>query len=282
MTLDNITPEELELIRIKREQEALANAEKVAKDNLYISECIERNKKDIAREEAKDKEQHDACIVFLNSLQKLSNRYTLGSSTFERKKSVYHPTTRDIVCVQDYTNTYWYITLPSVWGTLKISIDEKFVSLSKWSTRGQSKGYHMKISGPGLKWSDESRWYKNVKTVHEKLQDVLDTLKAQDDAKKAKQSALAWAEAKLTELYPDAVVRTGYDFERPFGSSRLGKQYDTVLIQLPNGINSMYRVWADKQLSRISITFPGEKDTFGILELLSKLEFPQIDNNENK
>jgi hypothetical protein len=263
MNTVNLTPAELEMIQVKRQQEELAAKEAAAKKQLAIENEIKRVKAQVEDSVKKDTQQNAAARDFAATVA--------GSKVVvETNKKQRHATYGDeTIKVFNYTETKVYLTLNGY----TIYVNEHIV-YSKWSYRGSSKGYKMYVSGPGIDYKTSNRGYKNGKKVVELIEDTIEARKAQELYKNKQRNAVETAVANLTEQFPNARINSGRGCKiNPYSTpSNRYTEYDEIVVVLENGIEVKYRVYENGELSRMDLRFPNANAT-DLLSQLNEMNF---------
>lgn len=263
MNTVNLTPAELEMIQVKRQQEELAAKEAAAKKQLAIENEIKRVKAQVEDSVKKDTQQNAAARDFAATVA--------GSKVVvETNKKQWNATYGgETIKVFNYTETKVYLTLNGY----TIYVNEHIV-YSKWSYRGSSKGYKMYVSGPGIDYKTSQRGYKNGKKVVELIEETIQHREAQELHKNKQKNAVETAVANLMEQFPTAkiVAGRGYKFNHHASPSNRYTDYDAIDVTLENGIEIEYRVYSDGQLSRMDLRFP-KHSTAELLSQLNNMKF---------
>ena len=132
----------------------------------------------------------------------------------------------------------------------------------------------MELCGGGF-YSE--RLLSNPKTLNKKIEDKLQADKDKAEAKLKKASAVETVFNKLTVQYPDAIITIGTEWLRDTWNKQGGETIDIVGVKLANGIKMKFRVFSDKSISRMEITFP-VKDSYQLLEVMNGVTFPEVTN----
>ena len=259
-----LTPAELEMIQLKREQEELAVKEKAAQKQIAIEKEIARTTLCVKGYMDKSAQQVEAAEEFA----KLIPTATYHVDKIERTVNACYD--GEVVETLKYTESNAYLTL----NEYKISVNEHTV-YSKWNYRGSSKGYKMYVSGPGIDYKTSNRGYKNAKKVIELIEDTIEAKKAQELHKNKQRNAVATAVANLTEQFPTAKIVSGRGCKiNPYGSpSNRYTEYDEIVVTLENGIQVNYRVYAHGELQRTDLKFPSHSAA-ELLFQLNEMKFP--------
>lgn len=273
-----LTPAELEMIALKREQDALAKKEadlkKQAKAEKEIAERkLQMNKtiaacdrqvqvaKDFAAELGKG---YEVVITDITDHAKVHGDYI---NPEDPKGCEYE---RELLWEERYNRQSARIK----YGNYTITVEEQIVYSSSWSSRGTSKGYKMYVSGPGIDWKEERRALGRVSTVKEKIKTAMDKIQAEENHKNAQKNALEKTVDRFKSEYPDAEVITDRGWEKGYGSKRyVGTTYDMVRVKFANGCSIAYRVYADGSLGRVSFNLPAAKDEATFMKTLSQMKF---------
>jgi len=271
-----LTPAELEMINLKREQEALAKKEVEAKKALQLEKDIKDKQAYIAKIKAVDQAQVDATKAYLAEIK--DSQYSLEITTRNETVQI----------MGDYINRDNGFDRHILWAEevkrqsakilhdagYKIQVDEQVVYANRWSSRSTSKGYKMYVSGPGIDWKEERRALARVAKAKEKIETAIEKIKAEEDYKNKQKGALQTTVDKFQAEYPDAEVTTDRGYERGYGKRYSdGVTYDMVRVKFVNGAAIAYRVYADGSLSRVSFNLPGSKDEATFMKNLSQIKF---------
>lgn len=268
MTTETLTPAELEMIKIKREQDALALKKAEAEKALQLEKDIDLKKQHIARIVKSDEAQIAAAKEFQAELGPL---YVVEIDA-KTNESV----------VMDKEEVFWsekYLKQTAVikrhFGTYKIHVNEYKTYSSKWDNRGTFKGYRMYVSGPGLDYKQETRSYTRTSKVNEIILDAIREIERIEYIENCKKSALSTAVNQMQKTYPGATVKVDYEYSKSYGKSTIGTKYDTVQITFLNGASIKYRVYPDGSLSTLNIMLPG-KDAYANMAQLNQMNFNLI------
>jgi hypothetical protein len=263
MTELQLTPAELEMITIKREQEELAKKEQQLKKQLELQSEIAAAEKAIASLIAEDDKQIAAAKAFGPKLpgwnleirtrpsgKMVKNSWEdadpIWSKTFERRTALY---------------TY---------KTFSIEVS-KHIVYDKWS-RGEDKGYKMSLLGPDVDYTYRSKMLINPATIIKKVEEIESAKKAKEEAKAKQLSAVESTIAKLKATYNDATIVEGTSgaYSNPY-SRKDWINYPIVTVTLANGVKVVYRIYSDGSLGRLEITFPNQKDAYSLLSALNTI-----------
>ena len=269
-----LTPAELEMIKVKREQLELAKKEEEAKKAIQLEKDIEGRKEHIKKSIAKDQEQ---IAAVKNYLSEFASMYTLDISTWNETVQVMG----DYI---DRANGYdRHILWSEVFerqtasikrGSYTIKVLEQITYSSKWSSRGTSQGYKMYVSGPGIEWKQERRAYSRTTKVNEIIKAAIDKIDSERKLAESKKNSVQATVDRFTAEYPDAEVTTDKGWENSYGSKRYnGTYYDMVRVKFVNGAQIAYKVYPDGSLGRVSFNLPGYKDEATFMKNLSQMKF---------
>jgi hypothetical protein len=268
-----LTTSELALIENARKQEVLAKEAKALLDAARLEKEIIEYEKAILKEQADNNNQVIATKYYLKELQKLNPNYKLVEKEREVIRQIkgdsFNDKERPILKEFKYMITDCHITLEGT--PFKIDIKKHFVYGNKWSTRATDKGYKMELFGGGFY---NERLLTNTKTLNKKIEDKLQEDKDKAEAKLKKANAVEYVFENLSNLYPDAVINKGTEWLRNTWSKDGGEVIDKVEVKLANGIKIKFRVFSDKSMSRMEITFP-VKDSYQLLEVMNGLNIPE-------
>ena len=261
-----LTPAELELIQVKRQQEELAAQEATVKNQLAIEQEIARVKLQVDGYVKQNAQQVKAA----------------GEFALQMPSSILHIDTRELSDNVSYNGEvhenvkYQQQVAHMTIGDYKISVKEHMV-YSKYSYRGSSRGYKMYVSGQGIDYKTENRGYKNAKKVVELIEDTIEEIKAKEVHANKQKNAIQTAIAELTQQFPDATIKQerGYKINYHSSPSNRYQEYDKLIVVLKNEIVIEYQVYSNGQLSRIGITFP-QHETMELISMLNNLEFSSV------
>lgn len=271
-----LTPAELEMIRVKREQFELAKKEEEAKKAIQLEKDIKSKEEYIAKTMAKDSVQ----VAATNNFQKeLGGMYVVEIKQWNEEVKI----TGEYINKADpskdgyerevlWSKTFTRQSASIKRGSYYISVAEHITYSRSWSC-GTSKGYKMQLSGPGIE--SYNRSYTRASKVNEVIKAAMDQIDYEKKAAEAKKNALQTTVDKFKAEYPDAEVITERGYERSYGSRRFsdGTHYDMVCVKFANGARIAYRVYGDGSLSRVSFNLPGAKDEATFMKNLSQMKF---------
>lgn len=269
-----LTTAELALIENARMQEVLAQEAKALQNAARIEEAIIKEEAAILKEQVENNAQVDAAIEFEKQLKKLNPNYKLVKEEKEVIRQIkggsFNDKERPILKEFKYNSTSAHITLDGT--PFKIDVKKHFVyNGNSWSTRASDKGYKMNLIGGGFY---NERLLSNPKTLNKKIEDTLLDNKNRAKAKIKKADAVEYVFENLSNLYPDAVIIKGTEWVRNTWDKNRGETIDIIQVRLANLVKIKYRVFSDKSLSRMEITFP-VKDSYQLLELMNGLIIPE-------
>ena len=267
-----LTPAELEMIKVKREQEALAKKEAEAKQAIQLEKDIKEKEAYIVKVQRQDAEQVAATKKFANEL---GSMYKLEISEAENTVQVMgdyidreNGFDRHILWSKTFTRQSARITRSQWW----ITVSEHITYASKWSRTGTSNGYKMELHGPEM--GSNNRQYTRTSKVNELINDAIDTIESRKKAEEAKKNAVQTTVDRFKTEYPDAEVTTDRGWEKSYGRRGYdGVTYDMVRVKFANGCSIAYRVYGDGSLSRVSFNLPGKDDEAIFMKSLSQLKF---------
>ena len=143
-------------------------------------------------------------------------------------------------------------------GKYKVSVDKHTV-YNGWRG-GTDKGYKMFVSGPEIEYGYSQKPLSKAATVNKKVQDCIDTITAREEHKKKKLSAIETVVSDLKMKFPEATVTAFKDWTRGYSNKHSYREYDKVVVKLPNGVEINYEVYADGRLNRLSVLFNCQDD----------------------
>ena len=272
-----LTTAELALIENARMQEVLNLEAEALRAAARLEKEIIDEEAAIRKEQNNNNDQVIATKDYLKALVKINPNYKLVEQEREVIRQIkggsFNDKERPILKEFKYIITDCHITLDGT--PFKIEVKKHFVYGNSWSTRATDKGYKMNLIGGGFY---NERLLSNPKTLNQKIEDTLQDNKNQAEAKLKKASAVEYVFENLSNLYPDAEIMKGTEWLRnDWDKKNRGEVIDIVGVKLANGIKMKFRVFSDKSLSRMEITFP-VKDSYQLLGLMNGLVIPETNN----
>ena len=277
MTTVELTPAEIQLIQLKREQEALVQKEAELKKAAKMQEEIAQREKHIKKLQTEDAAQVQATTSFNMELGlNWEIIITEKMETFKVNGDYLNPEDpkacdyqREILWQTEALRRSAYIT-HKVDPTFKIEVKEHWVSRRN-SYRSSNEGYKMFLYGPDVDYKYQSKAIVKPKTINEKVEEIMEAKRAKVIAEAKKKSVLETTVDKMKSLYPDATVTPGTGYERNnYGRRTDYTSYDQIIIDFPNGIKITYKVYSDGSLGRKDITF-NVKDSWELMDKLAKM-----------
>ena len=275
-----LTPAELEMIALKREQEVLAAKHTETVKAIQLEKDIKAKQDYITATKTKDAEQVKAAKNYLIAFD---HQYSLDIKTWKETVQVMgdyinkdNGFDRHIEWSEEFERQS--ASISHKYGQ-QIKVEEQIVYSSSWRSRGTSKGYKMYISGVGIEWKQQRQALSKVKSVMEKITAAIDKLDNARKREENKKNALQTTVDRFKAEYPDAEVTTDYGYETSYDSRGRrsnysnGERYNLVQIQFVNGARIAYKVYPDGSLSRVSFNLPGSKDEDTFRNNLSQMNF---------
>jgi hypothetical protein len=252
MTHLELTPAELEMVKLTRQKEELAAKEAALQAQADLEKKIAAKESEIHKAIANDKAQIAAAKKYFNDFD--SNLYSLEIIDKPQTAKVidYRAEDQPLLWSKDYVQQTAVIKSKDGY---TVDVKEQFVS-TNWHSK--SRGYKMYLRGPGIDYKESEKALGRPSTVISKINNAIEKLENARKREQNKKNALAVTVERLTAEYPDAKITVSYEYDRTYRRGRitLGDKYDMISITLKNGICVHYRVWADGSLSQLSISFP--------------------------
>jgi hypothetical protein len=266
----NLTPSEIEMIQLKREQEALKEREALLKKAAENEKQILVQKSQMKKNLEYSRAQVAATKAFLDEfgpdwkLQidtqnvKYEVRNYLGDGEWESVWEEYQ--------IQE--------TARIVNGKYTVTVKEQVTSGNKWGYGQKNQGFKMYLSGPGIEWAYERKALGRVSTLIKKYDEMTEAIRYRAEQVQKQASAKDKTIAKMKELYPDATVEGGKggEYANPYKRTDW-IEYDTVTITFANGITIKYRVYADMSLGRKEMTFPKMETAYDLMDAMNNVTF---------
>ena len=270
MTLElELTAAELELIENKRKQDALEKEAELLKKEAKIQKAYLAAKYAILKEQKENNDQVAAATEYHSQLVKLNPKYKLIIFSRELQRDIkdYFIYPAPILQTINYKISESHITLED--SPFKVEV-KKHYTYNKW--RSEDKGYKMLLSGGGLY---NERMLTKAKSINDKILSKIQSDKNAAEAKLKKANAVEYVFENLSNLYPNAEIVKGTEWQRNiWDKNRGGETIDIINIKLSNGIKIKYRVYPDRTMSRMEMIFP-VKDSYQLLELMNGLTVPE-------
>ena len=271
-----LTSSEQEMIKLKREQDALLLKQKEIESKIEQEKEIQSALHNIELLEKEDQKQINAAELFLADFDndwKISIREIPTKKEIKEYTNLLDPKSNNweqkVVWSKEYLNKEAFIVSKD--GKYKIRI-EKHYSKDSFGYNRKFTGYEMRVEGPGFSYGGHS--YKKASTIQKKI----DTEQEKQENKKKqltkRQQALEKVLNTLKNKYLDATITTKTDYEGYGGyfNRRYYShvEFDVVTIEFVNKIKITYRVFDDCSLSRREIFF-NVNDSYELMDKLSKI-----------
>lgn len=184
-TINNLSPAELELIRINREKEALAKQEKQAKLELDKQKNIQDMDKEVKEFEVSNEKKNE---TILNYFQEINSKYpnvyqiktTETSKDFSRKEYYTEEERTEKGITEKYaTYVLAELELKYIHKTIeRVDNPKIYISVAPHTT-GESYKRHteMRLFVNGCGYDQEKKALKNIATAHKNIQEFIDTTK---------------------------------------------------------------------------------------------------------
>ena len=269
-----LTPAELEMLKIKREQEALAKKEAELKKQTKLEADIKSARERMASRVNEDRNQIKAAQEFAGKMSGV----TVKINTWIEEAAVkqYNEQNERVsVWSDNFTRREAII----VYGDYLIKV-EKHITYEHYGFGRSSKdnGYKMFVSGPGIDYKSERKALSNPATAIKKITECIASIKAEKNRKEKQKSAVETTVEKMKTLYPDATVASFIDSEKNY--KNVYESYDAVSIKFANGIKIKYKVYSDGSMGRKDITFPSVNNQWELMNIMNSIPASQFIKNE--
>lgn len=264
-----LTQSEIEMIQVKREQEALKEREAQLKKAAANEKAILSRKAQMKKDLEASKAQVAATKAFLEEfgpswklrIDTVNTKYEvknyLGDSKWEEVWEEYQ--TLESACIVN--------------GEYRVSVAEHVTSGDSWGYGQRNLGYKMYLKGPGVEYKYERKALGRVSTLIKKYDEVREQIRYEAEMKAKKASAIETTVAKMKVLYPDANVVAGTSGKYTDHGRRNWITFDTATITFANGITIVYRVYPDASLGRIEMTFPKMETAYDLMDVMNSVTF---------
>ena len=224
----SLTTQEIEMIKLKREQEENAAKQKAVAQQILRDKEIEKAKSNIEKFIELQKRKNEwakTSVVKFNSLNKGGNQYELikvdRDKVFECYEYSYAQTGNTKKIYFSETVKYTHIEIHPVWF-------------------GVSNYFDIEITDD-LNFNWKSKVYRAHKTLNEKIIDLI--LEKQTEKTKAEQleSALETVKATLQEKYPDATLEYNKEYIRSTYKYMKSYYANSYTLTFPNGLQVQFK-----------------------------------------
>lgn len=264
-----LTPAELEMIKLKRDQAELKKKEDELRKQAEIEKEIAAAKKRRDEKIADCERQVAQCTEFFKEFP-VGYRLVINETQDRARATMWNSETRKPDEI--WSEEFKYRNAHIEYGQYKVYVEYVYTR-KNYTTRGELK---MRISGPDLEPGDYNRNYTRWKTVVEKITAALNRTAAAEQLEVRKKDAVQSTLDKMKELYPNATLVSSNGGERnPYSRKQEWISYPTIDVQFDNGIKIKYRIYPDGSLGRKDISFPA-KDAWHLMDAMSKVSFPEI------
>ncbi len=224
--ITKLTPAELEMIAVKRQQDELKKKEDEVRKQVQHEKNIVIEKEKIAKFISSMETQRVATHNFLSQLKALKMeesipRYSLLEEDKEQKFELYDYEGNEKK-VYFTESVPFILTKIAVKEGYSIKVEEYFTSSSSWSTRRESHGHRMFLCGAG--WEVERKALKNPKTMNDKIQSLVDSQIYRKEQQQQKSTAREQALELLTAKYPNTIITHDYSIS----SHNRGRDHSTT------------------------------------------------------
>lgn len=259
-----LTPAELQIIKIQREKDALALAEAKAKNQLKIEKdildckaAVAKHKKDIAL-------QLEAAQIYCDSLGK---GWKLKITTTPAQRYVKNNAFGNHGVVL-YKEEYVEKNATIVNGEYCVIVKEH-ITYRKWDIRGTNNGWKMYLRGPEVDYKYENKAITKAATINKKVDELIEEKQAKVNLNKKQVSAVEATVAKMQALYSGAEVVAVKEWRKE-AYEKQGYEIDVVKIKMANGISSKWKVYLDGSLSRLEVNF-GTSTSWDTMQVLNSI-----------
>lgn len=260
-----LTPAELEMIVLKREQDELIKKEKELQKQAKIEKKLLEHERVMEGINKAEKEQLHYSQEYKNELGEgweIKIEYT--DKTFN--SSIFDEETGSYVIVH---------STPYTAQTAKIINGEYVVKVTRDGNKEYYKkdhNYYMFLSGPDISWMASERAYKKASTINKKIAGLKEIKENKIKLAQKQSSALQQVVDKMKIEYPGVEISTKKVYERVIYTKRDYEEYNHLTIVFNNGIKITYKVYSDGSLSRKEIEFGEVKNPWELMSILNKID----------
>jgi hypothetical protein len=264
-----LTPAELEIIKINREKDALALAEAKAVNQIKIEKNILECKAEVVKLKKDIESQLTAAQTYCDSLGK---GWTLKITTKSAERHVIDynaPKDKDDNYQIVYKEEYEDKTATIVNGEYYVVVKEHITYTSKWSFRGTNNGWKMYLRGPEVDYKYENKAITKAATINKKVDELIEEKQAKINLNIKQYDTVTVTVIKIQELYPDAEVISIKEWRKEQWEKQ-GHEIDVVKIKFSNGVSSKWKVYNDGSLSRLEVNF-GTSTSWDTMQALNSI-----------
>jgi hypothetical protein len=266
ININNLSNSEIELIAKVREEQLQLEQTRRDELNKKRNDLIHTIKKEVDQAN----KQVEAATEYFNELNKLNpDFYELILNERKIQKNLY-----DIYfgsgVIETLEETVNVATIKVLNKDYKqeINIELHITYSSRWDVRGTNNGYKMTIKDENY----NTKYYKNVKTLNEKITSKLDSINNARLSKEKQLDALENAVYELNMQYGNqAEITTSKGYKRYGTKYSDYSEYDIIIVKFNNGIKATFRVYSDGSLGKESVEYPCSANE--LLEKLSQISF---------
>ena len=258
----NLTQAEIELISMKREQEALkAETARLEKESKLKSD-IDSAMRHIEKVQKEDAAQLAAAKKFLTS-------FGPGWSLVINEKTATEvirdlaPSKPIVLWSKDYTRSNAFI----VNGDYKVQISQHIV-YTRWSS--SNKGYKMQLSGPEVDYKYENKFLTKASTIEAKVKECIETVQHRNNYQNNLKNSITAAKNKLQSKYSECVITQDVHYSVD-SRGRCKYTFPKLDIKFPNGSVVGVRVHENGEMSTLYVRMDALK-TNNILDSLYSLK----------
>ena len=215
-----LTKEEVELIRIKREEALLEEQRKDVKKRQAIQENILREQKKSEDWVRNWNNQNSATKVYASTdtdfevvEEKVEHVYTYSEYIYAEDENgrelndIYGKLTYATLLVNAVELKLKRKGISTKNVVVKIVVHEVREDVGRYSSRLKSANYEMQLHGDLFPWDESKKWYKKLSTVKRVIDEKVESVKNKRDSEQAKISLNVDAERFVKELYSEAEVK---------------------------------------------------------------------------
>jgi len=257
-----LTPAEIEIIRLKREQDELKQLEEELRKKAQLEREIANKVDHIMR----DQIEHEAVFTtvrrFFKELVAIDSSAQLIESNKQKVAEIYRYENgnKSTVWERDYIVHLGYIKI----GEYNVKVEKH---------RGNDKMY---VNGPGIDYKTQCRGYTRAKKVIEVINTTISNIRYKEEVTQRALNAVESTVEKMKSKYPDASVSSCKESIQYGGYRRVNYELiDVVKIEFVNGIQIVYRVYSDGTLGRRALNFTGKVSHWQLMDSLSKMDFKE-------
>lgn len=239
-----LTAAELELIRIKREEEKLAKEKAEAQRLKEYEEKIALKRKyadGVLADAAKKNDFFRKAWLELNRDKNMQGLYAIGE--YDKKVNISFEMEGFDKFEEEIPYKLFYIERKDT--RYRVNALPRITYTSGWHSRPIDHGLHFEIEGMG--YIVERRRYKTFKSVHKKIQEAVATRNRTLARENLQKYTIGFAQKALSAAFPSATVTVKEDYDYNPSRRSVSDTFIRATIQFDNGWGVRCKVYPNAE-----------------------------------